>query len=117
MAEEKLKTVSIGVFLFLFSLTSLAMDKSVFQSMMDRLNAKDFGAVEGFLGREKESLKQDPEYHVLLLNYAYSKRSNTLIVAKGEPQAGDLVIKGKDTGETVGFIRQGGDEIIVNAIA
>jgi hypothetical protein len=112
-----LKTVLISLFLFLFSSASLAMDKSVFQSMMDRLDAKDFEAVEGFLAREKESLKRDPEYHVLLLNYAYMKRSNTLIVAKGEPQAGDLVIKGKDTGETVGFIRQGGDEIIVNAIA
>ncbi len=117
MAKQKLRTVIIGVFLLLFSSTSLAMDMSVFQSMMDRLNAKDFEALEGFLAREKESLKRDPDYHVLLLNYAYVKRNNTLIVAKGEPQTGDIVIKGKDTGEAVGFIRQGGEEIIVNAIA
>jgi tetratricopeptide (TPR) repeat protein len=117
MTRNKLITVIIGLFLFLFGSTSLAMDKSVFQSMMDRLNAKDFDTVEGFLAKEKESLKQDPEYHVLLLNYAYSKRNNTLIIARGEPKEGDIVIKGKDTGEAVGFIRQGGDEIIVDAIA
>lgn len=117
MTKKKLRTVIIGVFLFLFSSTSLAMDKSVFQSMMDRLNAKDLEAVALFLAREKESLKQDPEYHVLLLNYAHLKRNNTLIIARGEPQEGDIAIQEKDTGEAVGFIRQGGDEIIVNAIA
>jgi tetratricopeptide (TPR) repeat protein len=117
MNKQSLKKAIIILFLFLFSSTSLAMDKSVFQGMIDKLNAEDFEAVEGFLARGKESLKQDPEYHVLLLNHAYMKRNNTLIVAKGEPQAGDIVIKGKESGETVGFIRQGGDEIIVNAIA
>ena len=93
------------------------MDQSVFKGMMDRLDVKDFASVEKFLDREKEYLKQDPEYYVLLLNYAYQKRNNTLIVARGEPQEGDIAIKGKDTGEAVGFIRQGGDEIIVDAIA
>jgi tetratricopeptide (TPR) repeat protein len=117
MTKKKLTTVIIGVFLFLFSSTSLAMDKFVFQSMLDRLKAGDLETVEGFLTREKESLKQDPEYHVLLLNYAYLKRDKTVTIARGEPQEGDIAIRGKNTGETVGFIRQGGDEIIVNAIA
>ena len=117
MAKQKLKRVIIGVFLFLAGSASYAMDQSAFQSMMDRIDAKDFESVEGFLAREKENLKRDPEYHVILLNYAYSKRNNTLIVAKGELQKGDIVIKGKDSGEEVGFIRQGGDEIIINAIA
>lgn len=117
MTKKKLRTIIIGVFLFVFSSPSLAMDQSVFQSIMDRLNAKDLEAVAGFLAREKESLTQDPEYHVLLLNYAYVKRNNTLIIARGEPKEGDIAIQGKDTGEAVGFIRQGGDEIIVNAIA
>lgn len=117
MTKQKLRTAIISVFLFLLSSTSHAMDQSVFKTMMDRLDAKDFATVEELLNKEKESLKQDPEYHVLLLNYAYAKRNNTLIIAKGEPQEGDIAIKGKDTGEAVGFIRQGGDEIVVNAIA
>jgi tetratricopeptide (TPR) repeat protein len=117
MIKQKLATVILSLVLFLFNSPSLAMDQSVFKSMMDKLDAKDFSSVEKFLDREKEGLRQDPEYHVLLLNYAYSKRNNTLIVARGEPQEGDIAIKGKDTGEAVGFIRQGGDEIIVDAIA
>jgi tetratricopeptide (TPR) repeat protein len=117
MIKQRLRSVIIGVLLLLFSSTSPAMDKSVFQSMMDRLDAKDFSSVEKFLDKEKESLKQDPEYHVILLNYAYAKRNNTLIIAKGQPHESDLSLREKDTGEAVGFIRQGGDEIIVNAIA
>jgi tetratricopeptide (TPR) repeat protein len=116
MAKKKLRLVIIGVFLFFFSSTSLAMDKSVFQSMLDRLKAEDLETVSEFLDREKESLKQDPEYYVLLLNYAYLKRNKTLIVARGEPQEGDIGLREKNTGKVVGFIRQGGDEIIVNAI-
>jgi tetratricopeptide (TPR) repeat protein len=116
MIKQKLTTVILSVVLFLFSFTSHAMDKSVFKSMMDKLDAKDFPSVEKFLDKEKESLRQDPEYHVILLNYAYAKRNNTLIVAKGKPKEGDIVFGDKDTGEAVGFIRQGGDEIIVDAI-
>jgi tetratricopeptide (TPR) repeat protein len=84
--------------------------------MMDRLDAKDFTSVEKFLDKEKESLRQDPEYHVILLNYAYAKRNNTLIIAKGKPKEGDIAFGKKDTGEAVGFIRQGGNEIIVDTI-
>ena len=101
MLEQRLATVITGVFLLLVSSTSLAMEQSVFQSMMDRLNAKDFEAIEGFLAREKGSLKRDPDYHVLLLNHAYAKRNNTLIVAKGKPKEGDIVIGEKDTGEAL----------------
>jgi tetratricopeptide (TPR) repeat protein len=117
MNKRKFKTVIPVTFLFLFSITSYAMDKSVFQSMMDRLDAKDFETVEKFLAKQEKILKQDPEYYVLLLNWAYTKRNNTLMIAAGKPQEGDIVIKGKDDGEPVGFIRQGGDEIIVDAIA
>ena len=117
MNKKKLKTVIPVTLFFLFCITSHAMDKSVFQSMMDRLDAKDFQTVEKFLAKQEKSLKQDPEYYVLLLNWAYTKRNNTLMIAAGKPQKGDIVIKGKDTKEAVGFIRQGGDEIIVNAVA
>jgi tetratricopeptide (TPR) repeat protein len=116
MIKQRLTTVILSVVLFLFGSPSLAMDKTVFKSMMDRIDAKDFASVEKFLDKEKESLKQDPEYHVILLNYAYAKRNNTLIIAKGKPKEGDIAIGDKDTGEAVGFIRQGGDEIIVDAI-
>jgi tetratricopeptide (TPR) repeat protein len=117
MTKKKLRTVIIALLLSLLSSTSLAIDKSVFENMMDRLNAKDLETVAQFLDREKERLRQDPEYYVLLLNYAYLKRNNTLVIARGEPREGDIALQKDDTGETVGFIRQGGDEIIVNAIA
>jgi tetratricopeptide (TPR) repeat protein len=117
MTKKKLRMVIIGLIPFVFTSASLAMDKSVFESMMDRLNAKDLEAVAGFLSRDKESLKQDPEYYVLLLNYAYLKGKDTVIIARGKPRKDDIALQKNDTGKTVGFIRQGGEEIIVNAIA
>lgn len=117
MIKKTLKTVVIVAFFFLFSSSSHAMDQSVFQDMIDRLNAKDLESVGAFLSNEEKRLKHDPEYHVILLNYAYLKRNSTLVIARGEPQEGDIAIQQKDTGEAVGFIRQGGDDIIVNAIA
>lgn len=83
---------------------TLAMSNATFQDLMSQIRAKKYSAVEKFLTTKREELKEDPEYFVLLLNFVLSKGDKSgIIVAKGNPNAGDLPLSSKD-GKIVGFI-------------
>jgi tetratricopeptide (TPR) repeat protein len=116
MKKKTRITFAVASFFLLCSFPSHAMEPSVFQKMMERIDSKEFEPVDAFLSEEENSLALDPEYHVILLNYAFAKRNSTVVIARGEPREGDISLQNKDTGEAVGFIRQGGDDIVVTAI-
>jgi hypothetical protein len=95
----------ILIILFLFPSIASAMDMDVFQDIIDKVNANEFGAVEQFLEENRTNLKKDPEYYVILLNYSYAKgNQEQIVIAKGEPQKGDFELRDEDTGDVVGFL-------------
>lgn len=95
----------ILIILFLFPSIAFAMDMDVFQNIIDKINANEFGAAEKFLEENHSSLKKDPEYYVILLNYSYAKgNQEQIVIAKGEPKEGDFELRDMDTGDVVGFM-------------
>jgi tetratricopeptide (TPR) repeat protein len=106
--------------LMLFPTIANAMGNEVFQEMMQKINSRDFGAIENFLEKNRNAYGQDPEYYVILLNYSFAKGAQKqTVIAKGEPGKGDLSLRDSTTGEIVGFI--GGrslsdDKLIVRSI-
>jgi len=106
--------------LILFPSIATAMDVAIFQGMIEKIDKKDFIAVEEFLEKNRTEYLRDPEYYVILLNYSFAKgNKNDLVVARGEPQEGDLEIRDKESGEVVGFIGNRLNqnvELIVNSI-
>lgn len=102
-------------FLLLAPSTSFAMTPASFKNLMSQIRAEKYEKVEKFLNSEKESLKKDPEYFVVLLNFVLSKGYQSgLVIAKGEPQPGDFSVQSKD-GEAVGFMgkREGYDAKLI----
>lgn len=113
-------TTVIMSMLFLLPSIAAAMDTDIFQEMIEKINAKDFISVEEFLEENRSQYVKDPDYYVILLNYSFAKGSQTqLVVAKGEPQEGDLELRDKESGEVVGFIGERhiqGVELVLNGI-
>lgn len=113
--RKALSSVSAVLIGLCFSLPSMAMDKAVFKSMMDKLDAGKYKAVEQYLIREEKRLITDPEYHVISLNHAIRKRSH--ILAGGQNTKGDDIALGQNENKkAVEMVRQGGDELVLNAI-
>ncbi len=114
-----LRTILFTMLLLVPSLVH-AMEMDIFQDMIDIIHANDFASVEKFFDENRTLYLNDPEYYVLLLNYALAKgRQNQLVIAKGEPQEGDLELRDDKTGDVVGFMgeRLNHDaELIVNSI-
>jgi tetratricopeptide (TPR) repeat protein len=108
------------IMMLLIPSLSLGMEAELFQRQFDLIQAEELESVEAFLTENRERYAQDPEYYVLLLNYAFMKgHRNELIVAAGEPQDGDIAVSDPETGEVVGFIgnRLSEDpDLIVNSI-
>jgi len=113
-------TKVIVFLLLLFPSIATAMDTDIFQKVIEKINSKDFAFVENFLEENRSQYIKDPEYYVLLLNYSFAKGNQTqLVVAKGEPQKGDIEVKDKESGEVVGFIGERhiqGVELILKGI-
>lgn len=109
------------IMLFVLSPISLAMDADLFQHQIDHIQAEEFETVEAFLDENREQYAQDPEYYVILLNYAFMKgHRNELVVEAGDPQEGDMAVSDPKTGEVVGFIGKRLNEdrdLIVTSIA
>jgi len=95
----------ILAFLVFFPSIANAMEDGVFQELIHKINGRDFGAVEKFLEKNRNTYRQDPEYYVILLNYSFSKGAQSqIVISKGEPRKGDLSLRDSITGEVVGFI-------------
>ncbi len=96
--------------------TAGAFEPDEFQTLMSAIRSKDYAPVETFLASGEASLRQDPDYYVILLNYSLAKgdRRGT-VVAAGEPRPGDLALRERDSEKVVGFIgtRGGFDEPLV----
>ena len=99
---------------------ALAMPEADFDALMEALSAGDFAVVEAFLEPRSATSQQDPEFYVILLNYAARKADRGgMVVAQGEPREGDYALKDPETGEVVGFMghREAWDEpLVVDAI-
>jgi hypothetical protein len=92
----------------------LALSGGEFQALMSDIQSKNYAPVESFLKLNHDTMKKDPEYFVVLLNYVLSKGyESSLTVAKGTPRAGDLELRDKDTGEIAGFIGSRPDENLI----
>jgi len=95
-----------------------AMTVEMFQNMIGKINAKDFNAVERFLGENRNIYSKDPEFYVILLNYSFCKGiQSDIVITKGEPKEGDLEVRDKTSGEVVGFVGNReirNDELIVS---
>jgi len=91
--------------LLLGPVSAPAMESQVFDALIAQIRAEDYEPVKAFLDANREALKQDPEYYVLLLNYVGNKgRSGGLMVAQGEARPGELELRDPETGEPVGFM-------------
>jgi tetratricopeptide (TPR) repeat protein len=103
----KLKN-AISIMLFmLFTSSCYGMDAKLFKQMITKIQGREFESVALFLKNNEMQCRQDPDYYVILLSYAIANGEKTsLLVAKGEPQEGDLVVQEQKTGKTVGFIRE-----------
>jgi hypothetical protein len=98
-----------------------AMDNKQFDNLMSDINKRNYDAVEIFLKKNETSLRQDPDYYVLLLNYVLLKGDlKQLVIAKGKPQEGDFSLNNLKTSETEGFIGERGgydEKLIISGIS
>lgn len=96
------------------------LDKARFDSLMSKIQEKKYDQVDTFLNNNKDKLKKNPEYYVILLNYVLSKGDqSSLVVAKGTPKQDDFSLKDLESNETVGSLGQRGgydEDLIVNGI-
>jgi len=82
-----------------------SISKRNFDEQYKLLQKKDYKDVEKYLDANKEALARDPDYYVILLNYAFQKGTETgLVVAKGKAKKGDLVLSDPETKKEEGYI-------------
>lgn len=109
--------------LLTFSMVAQAMEETLFQNLIRNLQHEEFEPVAKFLQDNKQQYAKDPEYYVVLLNYALirgEQSKNT--IGSGPAKEGDLVLTDPDTGKEVGFVGSrsflGQDvELILSSIA
>jgi tetratricopeptide (TPR) repeat protein len=102
------------LFCLIIPACALALEVGEFQALMSDIQSKNYVPVESFLKLNQETMKKDPEYFVVLLNHVLSKGyESSLVIEKGMPQAGDLELRNKDTGEIAGFIGSRPDENLI----
>jgi len=90
---------------FLFTSTAYALDSAEFENIFQLMKDKELAKVESFLDRNETKLNTDPDYYVLLINYAVQKSiNNHIVVAQGKPKGGDIALLSEETGEQAGFI-------------
>lgn len=84
--------------------TAFAMPSATFKELMAQLHSEKYTEVEKYLGAQRETLKEDPEYFVVLLNYVLSKGHRAgVVIAKGVPQEGEFSVQAAD-GKPMGFL-------------
>lgn len=112
------------ILFFVFVLISVclsAIDKEKFNEVMAELKLEKYDAVENFINANKEELKADPEYYVILLNYSLKKgRQSHVVLSAGKPKEGDLTLKKSGTDETVGHLDEEveiDEKLILDAIS
>ena len=103
-SKGRINTLLIMAILFQGSISLCAMDKEEFFRLLDQIGSQKYDEVEEFLSTNKDTLSTDPEYFVLLLNYAISKEGPKLTIGKGRPKPGELALSDPKTGEVVGFM-------------
>lgn len=109
------------VFILLLSnpLFCSAMEQALFDSLIAEIKNRQYEKAEKFLRDKKESYKKDPEYYVILLNYAIHKGDQSqLIVGQGTPGKDEITLK-DNNGQTAGFIgtkTRFNEKLIVGAI-
>ena len=109
-------------FFLVISLTPFlcfAMDQVIFESLMSEIKNNQFENAEKYLEDNKKISENDPEYYVVLLNYAVHKAYQPqLAIAQGNPKQGEYALKDKK-GNVSGFIgvrNKFNEELIVDAI-
>ena len=117
-----MKTAAKTIILFPLLLTPLlchAVEQSLFDSLIAEIKNRQYEKTEKFLRDEKQNYKKDPEYYVILLNYAIHKGDQSqLIVGQGTPGKDEIALK-DNKGKTAGFIgtrSRFNEKLIVDAI-
>jgi tetratricopeptide (TPR) repeat protein len=108
-------TLTILILLLVVSL-SFSLDQAKFDTLISNIQEKKYTQVEKFLNDNEDSLIDNPEYYVILINYILSKGDqSSIFVAQGDPKEGDLAIKDPATNEVIGFLgpRGGYDEELI----
>lgn len=92
-----MKNYICAFLLFLIPSFASAMDKNQFDKLISELQAKNFQPVDEFLKTQKETLKKDPEYYVILLNYDLLKgKESRIVVSNGQKKTGEFGIYDKN---------------------
>ena len=100
-----MKIILFIALIFFQASSVVALEKATFDGLISSIQNKQFEEVEKFLENNKSTLKNDPEYYVILINYTFSKADQShLVVAQGTPQEGDWALQDTKTGKNVGFM-------------
>lgn len=91
------------MFFFLLPLSLYPMSQNDFENTMNYLRDGNFEKVKEFLTSNKNNLKNDPDYYIILLNYSYKKgASSGIVVSSKKPKNGDLTLIDTKSGKTIG---------------
>lgn len=94
---------------------AFSMSDASFRKLMSDIREERYKPVENFLEKHRESMRKDPEYYVVLLNFVLAKGYRAgIAVAQGKASDGDFVLRSTD-GKSVGFMgpRSSYDEKLV----
>ncbi len=82
-----------------------ALDVKKLDELIDQVGQKNFEPVETFLRDNEATAAADPDYYVVLLNYALAKGDRGGIVAgKGQAALGDFSLSDPESDEVTGFL-------------
>lgn len=116
-----MKRIYALLMMVVFPVLGFALEPEELKRVLTEIGNKNYASAERLLHDPSEALRRDPDYYVVLLNYALAK-ANTLevMLEKGRGKPGDFALKEKKSGKEAGYLgfRENYDEkMILDSVA